>query len=70
MHIDVVIFFFFFFLLAWNNVRVSLHVSRLILTDPEVNDQISLQWPLILAITGLEPEITGRANLLISNSYH
>jgi hypothetical protein len=35
-----------------------LHTPRLIPAGPEVNDQVSFQWPLILAILELEPEIT------------
>ena len=58
-----------FFLFTWG-VRVSLCAPRLTPTGPEVNDQVSLQWPSILAISGLEPETTEIANPLISNSYH
>jgi hypothetical protein len=47
---NTIIFFF-----MWG-VQVSLRVYRLISTSPGVNDQVSLQWLSILAITGFEPE--------------
>ena len=59
---------YIFFLFTWG-VWTSLHVSRLILTDPEVKDQLSLQWLLILTTTRLEPKTTGKTNSLILNSY-
>jgi len=58
-----------FFLFTWG-VRANLRMPRLIPTGPEVNNQVSLQWPSILATTGLEPETTGGANPLILSSYH
>jgi len=35
---------------------------------PEVNDQVSFQWLLILTISELKPEITEKTNHFISDS--
>jgi len=55
---------FYFILFTWS-VRISLRASLLIPTSSEVNDQVNLQWPSILATTRLKPEITWRTNPLI-----
>jgi hypothetical protein len=59
----------FLLLFMWG-VRASLCASRLILTYSEINDQESLQWPLILTTTGLESETTRGAYPLVPGSYH
>jgi hypothetical protein len=58
------LFSLFFIYLCWG-VWPSLRALQLVPTSPKVNDQISLQWPSILAITWLEPETTGRENPLV-----
>jgi hypothetical protein len=59
---DLIFSLFLFFLFTWG-VQIILRAHRLIPTGPEVNDQVNLQWPSILATTG-------RANLLIPSFYH
>jgi hypothetical protein len=55
--------FMFFFFYSRGCVHASLPVPRLIPTDLEVNDQVSLQWPSILATLELELETTGKQTL-------
>lgn len=66
--LEYISFIFVFF--CFEVIAVSLRVSRLILMDPEGNNQVGLQWSSILETSGLEHEIIGEANFLVSSFYH